>query len=58
MRSFTICLPGPTVWDTSFLTFTGLDRIEIFSKHVPNFGLNEAFMVFGGFALGFNIVTG
>ena len=48
---------GPTVWDTGILTFTHLDQNEWLSRHVRNVGLNEAFMIFGGFALAFNIIT-
>ncbi|KAF8586240.1 choline ethanolaminephosphotransferase [Ramaria rubella] len=48
---------GPTVWDTGILTFTRLDSVEWITENVPNVGLNEAFMIFGGFALAFNIIT-
>ncbi|OJA19270.1 hypothetical protein AZE42_04494 [Rhizopogon vesiculosus] len=48
---------GPTFWDQGFLTFTCLDRIPQVVQHVPNIGLNESFMVFGAFALAFNIIS-
>ncbi|KAG1726148.1 CDP-alcohol phosphatidyltransferase-domain-containing protein [Suillus lakei] len=48
---------GPTFWDQKILTFTRLDRILQVVQHVPNIGLNESFMVFGAFALAFNIVS-
>ncbi|KDQ62969.1 hypothetical protein JAAARDRAFT_361800 [Jaapia argillacea MUCL 33604] len=48
---------GPTVWDTGFLSFTRLDRIPAIANAVPEMGLNDAFMVFGGFGLAFNIIT-
>ncbi|KAG0706676.1 CDP-alcohol phosphatidyltransferase-domain-containing protein [Suillus ampliporus] len=48
---------GPTFWDKKFLAFTRLDRIPQVAQHVPNIGLNESFMVFGGFALAFNIIS-
>lgn len=48
---------GPTFWDKKLLTFTRLDRIPQVVQHVPNIGLNESFMVFGAFALAFNIFS-
>ena len=46
---------GPSFWDTGILTITRLDRLPLLPKIIPNFGLNEAFMVFGAFGLAFNI---
>jgi len=48
-------LYGPSFWDTGILTITRLDRLPLLPKIIPNFGLNEAFMVFGAFGLAFNI---
>lgn len=48
---------GPTFWDKKILTVTRLDRIPQVVQHIPNIGLNESFMVFGAFALAFNIVS-
>jgi len=48
---------GTSFWDTGILTFTRLDRIPRIVEIVPNVGLNEAFMIFGGFALAFNILA-
>lgn len=48
---------GPSFWDQRILTFTRLDRIPKVVQHVPNIGLNESFMVFGAFALAFNIIS-
>lgn len=48
---------GPSFWDNRILTITGLDHLPFVSKLIPNIALNEAFMVFGGFALAFNILT-
>jgi ethanolaminephosphotransferase len=48
---------GPTVWDRGILNVTMLDQIPAIAKTVPNFKLNEAFMVFGAFGLAFNIIT-
>jgi ethanolaminephosphotransferase len=50
-------IAGPTFWDQGILTFTRLNRIPQVVQHVPNIGLNESFMVFGAFALAFNIVS-
>ncbi|KAK7051503.1 hypothetical protein VNI00_004477 [Paramarasmius palmivorus] len=49
-------LYGPQVWDTPTFTFLGIDHLEVL-QGIPNIGLNEAFMVFGGFGLAFNIFT-
>jgi hypothetical protein len=48
---------GTSFWDTGILTFTRLDRIPRIAELVPNVGLNEAFMIFGGVALAFNILA-
>ncbi|KAH7886398.1 CDP-alcohol phosphatidyltransferase-domain-containing protein [Phlebopus sp. FC_14] len=48
---------GPSFWDQRILTFTRLERIPEVAAAVPNIGLNEAFMVFGAFALAFNIIS-
>lgn len=48
---------GPSFWDQRFLTFTHLHHIPQVVEIVPNIGLNEAFMVFAGFGLAFNIVS-
>ncbi|KAI6012769.1 hypothetical protein F5J12DRAFT_718080 [Pisolithus orientalis] len=48
---------GPSFWDKRILSFTHLDMIPWVTKHVPNIRLNEAFMVFAGFGLAFNIVS-
>ncbi|KAI0053462.1 Choline/ethanolaminephosphotransferase [Auriscalpium vulgare] len=48
---------GPSFWDQGILTVTRLEHVEVIAKHVPNIGLNEAFMVFGALALAFNIIT-
>ena len=48
---------GPQVWDSGILTVTHLDQVEWIAKHVRNLQLNEGFMIFGAFALAFNITT-
>ncbi|KAI0319538.1 Choline/ethanolaminephosphotransferase [Amylostereum chailletii] len=48
---------GPAFWDQKFLTFTGLEKIEVIASRVPNVGLNETFMVFASLALAFNIMS-
>jgi ethanolaminephosphotransferase len=48
---------GPSFWDTGILTFTGLNKVPMVAQLLPNIGLNEAFMVFAGFGLAFNIQT-
>ncbi|KAH7911614.1 CDP-alcohol phosphatidyltransferase-domain-containing protein [Hygrophoropsis aurantiaca] len=48
---------GPSFWDQGILSFTRLDRISIIKRIIPNIGLNESFMVFGAFALAFNILA-
>ncbi|KAI0079539.1 choline ethanolaminephosphotransferase [Panus rudis PR-1116 ss-1] len=48
---------GPTFWDTPVLTFFGLEHVHTISKYVPNCGLNEAIMAFGGVFLAVNILT-
>lgn len=49
--------PGTGFWDTGILTFTRLDRVQKIADVVPNVGLNESFMIFGAFALAFNILS-
>jgi len=34
----------------------GLEKVEWVALRIPDYGLNEAFMVFGGFGLAFNVV--
>jgi ethanolaminephosphotransferase len=56
---FLTCLTsasGASFWDTGVLTFLKVDSIPMITKLVPNIGLNELFMVFGGFGLAYNIV--
>ncbi|VDB84302.1 unnamed protein product [Peniophora sp. CBMAI 1063] len=53
---FITSVTGPTFWDTPFLTFTGLDKIDLVSQYVPNVGINETFMFMAGWGLAFNIV--
>ncbi|OCH95703.1 Choline/ethanolaminephosphotransferase [Obba rivulosa] len=48
---------GPRFWDQNFITLSGLNRYPFIAKNVPYLGLNEAFMVFAGFGLAFNIIT-
>lgn len=48
---------GPTFWDQPILTFLGIEHIPEVAKYIPNKGLNEAFMWFGGLGLASNIVT-
>ena len=48
---------GPSFWDTKILSFTRLDVFPVLTKLIPNIGLNEAFMVVGGFGLAFNIFS-
>lgn len=45
---------GPQFWDQKILTFTRLENLPLMSR-LPNIPLNESFMVFGAFGLGFNI---
>ncbi|KAG6330161.1 hypothetical protein ID866_8929 [Astraeus odoratus] len=47
---------GPSFWDKGILSLTHLDLlIPEVTTVVPNIRLNEAFMVFAGFGLAFNI---
>lgn len=48
---------GTTFWDTGILTFTGLENVPWIANYIPNRGLNEAFMAFGGVGLAVNIIT-
>ncbi|OJT04512.1 hypothetical protein TRAPUB_4782 [Trametes pubescens] len=48
---------GPQFWDTEFLALTRLDRYPIVLQYIPRLGLNDAFMVFGGFGMALNIFT-
>jgi len=48
---------GTQFWDQGILTLLGVKNVEWITSRVPDYGLNEAFMVFGGFALAFNVVT-
>ena len=52
-----ISVIGPSVWESRILTVSQLDRIPFVAKILPNIKLNESFMIFGAFALGFNIVV-
>ena len=49
---------GPRFWDQNILSFTRLENIEWIASRVPNLPINVCFMVFAGFGLAFNIVTG
>ncbi|GBE77604.1 Uncharacterized CDP-alcohol phosphatidyltransferase class-I family protein [Sparassis crispa] len=46
---------GTTIWDTGFLTFSGLDKVPAIAEKVPDIGLNDLFMLFGTLGLAFNI---
>ncbi|KAH9854320.1 Choline/ethanolaminephosphotransferase [Lenzites betulinus] len=51
---------GPEFWDKDFFAFTRLEGYPIVQqllKYIPRLGLNDAFFVFGGFGLAFNIIT-
>ncbi|KAJ3483154.1 hypothetical protein NLI96_g6509 [Meripilus lineatus] len=48
---------GPEFWDTPVLTFLRLENVPSIAHYIPNIGLNEAFMAFGGIGLAFNIIT-
>ncbi|PCH34342.1 Choline/ethanolaminephosphotransferase [Wolfiporia cocos MD-104 SS10] len=48
---------GPSFWDQRLLDFTGLINVSAVANRVPNIPLNETFMVFGAFGLGFNILV-
>ena len=48
---------GTEFWDTPILTFLRLDNVASITQYIPNKGLNEAFMAFGGVALAFNIIV-
>lgn len=50
-------LLGPTFWDQKILTLTGLDKVDLVTRYIPDLGLNDSFMVFGAFGLAFNIIT-
>jgi len=45
---------GPLFWEQRLWTFLRLDNLPIISK-LPNFSLNQSFMVFGGFCLAMNV---
>ncbi|PPQ96289.1 hypothetical protein CVT26_005649 [Gymnopilus dilepis] len=47
---------GPAFWDQRIWTFTHLEHVAPFNR-LPNLPLNESFMVFGAFGLGYNIIT-
>ncbi|KAL4070332.1 CDP-alcohol phosphatidyltransferase-domain-containing protein [Scleroderma citrinum] len=48
---------GPSFWDKGVLSITRLDMIPQLVATVPNIRLNEAFMMFAGFGLAFNIIS-
>lgn len=48
---------GPAIWDTGLLTALHLDQVDSVTRIIPNIGLNVSFMVFGAFALAFNILV-
>lgn len=50
-------LVGPTFWDQKILAVTGLDKVDLVARYIPDIGLNVSFMVFGAFGLAFNILT-
>ena len=47
--------PGPQFWDQRIFTFLHIEHLPLFNR-IPNLPLNESFMVFAGFGLGFNIL--
>jgi len=49
-------LYGPSVWDTGILSLFHVKDVAPFDR-LPDFGLNESFMVFGGFGLAYNIFS-
>ena len=49
---------GPRFWDQNILSFTRLGKIEWIASRVPSLPINVCFMIFAGFGLAFNIVTG
>lgn len=53
---FAECRSGTSFWDQGVLAFTGIKHLPIL-ENLPDIPLNEAFMVFGGVGLGFNVVT-
>ncbi|KAF7971030.1 hypothetical protein HWV62_22229 [Athelia sp. TMB] len=48
---------GTAFWDKGILTATGLINIERIAAIVPNYPLNESFMIFGAAGLAFNILS-
>ncbi|CCM01447.1 uncharacterized protein FIBRA_03499 [Fibroporia radiculosa] len=48
---------GAAFWDSRLLSSTGLGKIPVIAERIPDLPLNEAFMVFGAFALAFNILV-
>ncbi|CAA7265644.1 unnamed protein product [Cyclocybe aegerita] len=46
---------GPQFWEQGIWSFTHLKHLPLMSK-LPDLPLNESFMVFGAFGLGFNIL--
>ena len=47
---------GTQLWDQGILTLLGLTKVEWITSRIPDYGLNEAFMVIGGFGLAYNVV--
>lgn len=47
---------GTQLWDQGVLTLLGLEKVEWIASRIPDYGLNEAFMVIGGFGLAYNVV--
>ncbi|KAF9474979.1 choline ethanolaminephosphotransferase [Pholiota conissans] len=47
---------GPAFWEQKIWTFTHLEHVPFIAR-LPNLPLNESFMVFGAFGLGFNIIS-
>lgn len=50
-------LTGPTFWDMGLFTLVHRDVIPQIAVVAPNLRLNEAFMIFAGVALAYNIVS-
>jgi ethanolaminephosphotransferase len=47
---------GTQFWDQGVLSLLGLTEVEWIVSRIPDYGLNEAFMVLGGFGLAYNVV--
>jgi len=54
---FITAVKGTQFWDQGILGLLGLTKVEWVASRIPDYGLNEAVMVFGTFGVALNVIT-